>query len=210
MRLAEEIEKLQKQMFSKLSKQTIETITETTQNLIDKKIETNALKTGDNIIDFKLYTNDKKLVDTERLRNKGPIVISFFRGSWCPFCNLELHALNKIYKDIKRNGAELITLSPDLQKNSDTSKFDFPILIDEHNYVAKKFNLVFQLEDTLKNLYQEFSFNISKLNEDESYELPIPVTYIVDQSGKIIFDYIDPDYTKRAEPYKIIECLNTI
>lgn len=114
--------------------------------------------------------------------------------------------MSKIYKDIKANGAELIALSPDLQKNSDTSKFDFPILVDEHNYIANKFNLVFQLEDALKKVYQELGFNISELNGDENYELPIPATYIADQSGKIIFDYINSDYTKRVEPYKILEC----
>src|SRR5271154_5787723 len=176
----------------------------------------NALKVGQSVPEFTLPDAFGKEVSLKTLLAQGPVVISFYRGEWCPFCNLELLALQEALPKIKELGASLIAISPEKPDHgivaTEKNKLTFPVLSDFGNKVARQFGIVFQLGAQLK----EFSKNIFKndvalRNGEDSYELPVPATYVVDTKGVIRFAHADVDYmTGRAEPEAVVAALEAI
>lgn len=185
----------------------------------------NALKTGDKAPDFTLSDRNGKSYSTKSLLNDGPIVITFYRGAWCPFCNLQLAAYNSKLSEITAAGATLIALTPEkadgLQvflnsdappeaKESVIQDPEFPVLHDPNNTVAKKFGLMFKLPESHIKILNMFNLDIEKVNGDDSYAFPDPATYIVDQSGTIRWAFVPNNYRKRAEPDEIIKQLKAL
>ena len=207
MTLKQNIDEMQKKNFKGMSEEIMRIFQEATEKLIASGLAKKSLKKGDRIPEFTLPTIHGKVVSSKILLKKGPLVISFTRGSWCSYCNLEVAALQKVYSEIKNLGAELISISPSrVEKYSEmeTKHFlTFNLLSDKKNKVAKKFGLVFELDEKLRPLYKQMGIDIPEHNGDNSFELPIPATYIVNREGEIIYSYVNPDYTKRAEPSEI-------
>lgn len=214
MTLKQDIEEMQKKNFKDVSEETIKIFQGATGKLIATGLAERSLKKGNKIPEFTLPTIHGKMVSSKDLLKKGPLVISFTRGSWCPYCNLEIAALQKVYPEIKKLRANLISISPSrAEKYSEMEtkhSLTFDLLSDEGNKVAKKFGLVFELDEKLKPLYKQWGIDIPGHNGDESFELPVPATYIVNQSGEIVYSYVNPDYTKRAEPSEIVSFLKSI
>ena len=145
---------------------------------------------------------------------KGPVIVTFYRGGWCPYCNLELKAYQQVLNDIKKAGAQLIAVSPQTPDASLTTKekneLEFLVLSDPNGNVAESYKLVFKMPDYLVEIYKQFGFDVPGHNDHDSWELPVPATYIIDQSGKIRFASVDPDYTKREDPSKVVEVLKEL
>lgn len=173
----------------------------------------NALKSGQSAPLFTLPDAFGNEVSLKALLAKGPVVISFYRGEWCPFCNLELRALEEALPKIKALGATLIAISPEKPDHgivaTEKHKLTFPVLRDFSNKVADQFGIVFQVGQEL----QQFSKNVFKndlalRNGENSYELPVPATYVVDTTGIIRFAHVDVDYMLgRAEPETVVAAL---
>jgi len=171
-----------------------------------------ALKRGARMPDFSLPDASGQLVDSTALRAKGPIVVSFYRGEWCPYCNLELKALQAKLPDIRHLGATLVAISPQLPDRSLSTReklaLEFPVLSDVGNRVARQFGLVFTLDPALKPIYENaFGIDVPAFNGDASYELPLAATYVVNRDGIVIDAYVDADYRKRLEPVTIMDWL---
>ena len=134
--------------------------------------------------------------------------MSFYRGGWCPFCNLELWALQKILPEIERLGASLVAVSPELPDASlntlEKHRLQFQVLSDRGNQVARQFGLVFTLPQELRPVYEQFGIDIPPHNGDQSFELPLPATYVIASDGTIRYAFVNSDYTQRAEPSDII------
>ncbi len=175
-----------------------------------------AVKVGQLAPDFTLPDAFGNPVSLRALRARGPVVISFYRGEWCPFCNIELRALQQALPTIEQLGATLVAISPEMPDHgivaSEKNKLTFPVLSDCGNKVARQFGIVFQIGQELK----EFSWNVFKndialRNGEDSYELPVPATYVLDTTGVIRLAHVDVDYMiGRAEPEEIISALKTI
>ncbi len=175
-----------------------------------------ALKVGQLAPEFTLPDAFGHPVSLSALLARGPVVISFYRGEWCPFCNIELRALQQALPAMEQLGATLVAISPELPDHgivaSEKNKLTFPVLSDFGNNVARQFGIVFQVGQELK----EFSLNVFKndlalRNGEDSYELPVPATYVLDTSGVIRFAHVDVDYMiGRAEPEEIISALKTM
>lgn len=146
----------------------------------------------------------------EALKN-GPVVLSFYRGSWCPFCNLELNALQQRLDDIKKLGANLIAVSPELPDNTldhiNTAGLQFEVLSDTGNAIAQDYGLIMAVAESIRPLYEEWGINLPAANGDTSWQLPVPATYVIDGSGVIRAAYIEKDYTSRMEPTAILDAL---
>jgi peroxiredoxin len=132
-------------------------------------------------------------------------VISFYRGGWCPYCNIELRKLLRVLPEIKKLGASLVAISPQLPDNSLTTEeknhLEFPVLSDVGNVVARRFGIVFTLPEELLQAYESFHHGLRKMNgEDGATELPIPATLVLDRNGVIRFAFVDEDYTRRLDP----------
>lgn len=166
---------------------------------------------GDTAPDFSLSDQLGREVRSEDLRAKGPLVIKFYRGSWCPYCSLELHALQRYLPKIEGQGASLIAISPQLpdasMSTAEKYELSFTVLSDVGNVIARKFGLVFTLSETVRPVYSKFGIDLPRFNGTNTFELPVPGTFIVDQQGLIRAEHISADYKQRMEPDDILAAL---
>ena len=171
----------------------------------------NALKAGDVAPEFTLNDSDGELISSAALLEKGPLVISFYRGAWCPYCNLELQALETSLTAFKEYGASLVAISPQNAVNSRksirTNNLSFPILIDTHNDLADAFGIRFELPGYLVDLYKALKNDLPAFNGDGSWTLPMPARYVIGQDGTILYAEVNPDYTHRPEPEDMLPVL---
>lgn len=170
-----------------------------------------ALNVGAKIPAFTLSDSFGKPVSSKDLLKQGNLVVVFYRGAWCPFCNKYLHALQQNLPQIKANGGNLVAISVE---NPDRSmaiakkqELQFTVLSDPNLMVSRKFGIVYQLPDATNEKYKAGGLDLAKYNSTEKAELPISATYVVDKKGNIVYAYIEPDYKKRAEPSALIETL---
>jgi peroxiredoxin len=181
------------------------------QKLAESGIAKRALQVGARAPDFSLPSARGAEVKLSALLANGPVVVTFYRGGWCPFCDLQLRAYQSILPEIRRLGAELVAISPQTADYplSDVEKKEltFAVLSDAHNRVARRYGLVFALGDAWKELQTGFGNPIPKFNGDDSWELPMPGTFVVDRGGVVRLAHVDPDYRRRLEPAAILDAL---
>ncbi|MGC2447420.1 MAG: peroxiredoxin-like family protein [Candidatus Sulfotelmatobacter sp.] len=162
---------------------------------------------------FELADHDGKIVRSADLLKRGKFVLCFIRGRWCPFCVGQMEAMNLVAPLIADAGASLIAISPQTVKQlffmHDQHKLRFPLLSDAGNKVARQFGLTYRVPAAQQAIYRRAFVNLPFTNGDDSWELPIPATFIVDRDGTILFASANEDYTERPEPADIIECLST-
>jgi len=179
--------------------------------LADSGIATRALRLGAKAPDFSLPDAHGGLVTLSSLLARGPAVVTFYRGGWCPFCDLQLRAYQSVLGQIHDLGADLVAISPQTPDYalSDVEKkqLAFPVLTDAGNRVARQYGLVFSLSETMRGLQTGFGNPIPKFNGDDSWELPMPGTFVVDGRGVVRLGHVDPDYTKRLEPEALLAAL---
>ncbi len=170
------------------------------------------LRVGSKTPAFELKDHNGKTVSSAELSNKGPLVICFFRGRWCPFCVGQLEAMNLLVPQIVQAGASIVAISPQTVQQSffmvDQHKLRFPLLSDAGNQVARQFGLVYRVPDEQQDIYRRSFVNLPFANADSSWELPIPATFIVDRDGTVLYASVDEDYTQRPEPLEILQQLN--
>ncbi|EDX77376.1 Redoxin superfamily [Coleofasciculus chthonoplastes PCC 7420] len=211
MTLTQEINTLRQQIQAKMSEETKAVMDKAMQDLVNSGLTNQSLKVGDKAPNFALPNAVGKTVELQDLLSRNPVVISFYRGGWCPYCNLELRSLQQSLAEIKKLGATLVTISPQTPDNSlstvEKNELEFEVLSDAGNQVAKDFGLVFVLPEELRPIYQDFGIDLPAHNGDNTFELPIPATYVIAQNGTIIHAFVDPDYTKRLDPAEIITAL---
>ena len=189
----------------------IETMHRATAELIESGAAKRAKKAGDLAPTFSLKDSEGNIVNSADLLKRGPLVLSFYRGVWCPYCNLELQALEKALPKFKELGANLLAISPQNPVNSRKSvrqnKLSFPILSDAKGKVGAAFGLRFNLPDYLVELYKQLKNDLPTFNDDPSWTLPMPARYVIGQDGVILYSEVNPDYTRRPEPEDMLPVL---
>jgi peroxiredoxin len=170
------------------------------------------LQIGAKATDFQLQNHDGKTVSSASLLAKGRLVLCFIRGRWCPFCVGQMEAMNLVVSQIENAGATLAAISPQTVKQSffmhDQHKLRFPLLSDAGNQVARQFGLTYRVPPLQKAVYRRAFVNLPFTNGDESWELPIPATYIVDRDETVLYASANEDYTERPEPADIVRFLS--
>lgn len=172
-----------------------------------------AKNTGDEAPGFALNNASGEQVTLESYLEKGPVVLMWYRGGWCPYCNITLSAMQNRLTDIQDAGGQLIALTPEVPDSSLSTKekneLQFEVLSDIDNEVAKKYGIVFKLNDKVAEYYNN-GFGLQKYNGNENNELPLAATYVIDKNGVIRYTFLDADYTKRAEPDTVINVLKRL
>jgi peroxiredoxin len=160
---------------------------------------------------FTLNDPDGKPISSAELLSKGPLVISFYRGVWCPYCNMKAQALEAARSMIETAGASIIAISPQKAANSRRSSREnslgFPILSNPSNEFAAAFGLRFELPDYLVKLYKKLGNNLPVTNGDDSWTLPMPGRFAIGQDGTVLYAEVNPDYTQRPEPKDLLPAL---
>jgi len=181
------------------------------RELTDSGIAEKILSVGAKAPEFVLMDQNGNRVSSADLLAKGPIIINFFRGRWCPFCVAEIESLRDAWRYIEDAGASLIAISPMQVRHNffmaDQHKLSFPVLSDAGNVVARQFGLAYRVPDYQKQLYRSVFVNLPHLNGDESWELPLPATYVVGRDGNVLFAYASANYMERAEPADVLSSL---
>jgi peroxiredoxin len=175
----------------------------------------NATEIGQQAPSFELPNPDGKLNSLTDLLVKGPLVVTFYRGSWCPYCNLQLRALQARLDDIHALGAELVAISPQVPDGSMTKNeiaaMDFTVLSDQDAKVASKYGVAWEVpEFLLKHMKEDRKLDLEAINNGNGSVLPIPATFVIDQSGIVAWRYVDVDYRTRSEPDDIIAALKKL
>ncbi len=193
---------------------TVETMAQATTELANSGIVDNSLKVGDKAPDFELNDPTGKSVKLSALLANGPVVINFYRGQWCPYCNLEIRAFQQLQPEFQTANAQIVAISPELPDSSlsmsEKHELAFPVLSDVGNTVARSYGLVFTLPEALRSLYKGFGLDIPANNGDKTYELPVPATYVIDASGTVRYAYAEADYTLRAEPADVLAAVKSL
>jgi peroxiredoxin len=173
-----------------------------------------AIAVGEIAPDFTLPGATGELINLHNKLNEGPVVLSFYRGGWCPFCNLELQALQALLPEIKALGANLIGISPETPDNSMTTaekhQLEFDVLSDVGNKTARDYGLIFTVYEEMRPLYLKWGLDVPASNGDDSWELPVPATYVIDSNCVARAVHADKDYTKRMEPEQILAALRNL
>ncbi len=173
-----------------------------------RHLAANILPVGANAPAFELPDHDGKTVSSAALLAKGRLVVCFIRGRWCPFCVGQMEAMNLMLPQIEHAGAVLVAISPQTVKQSffmhDQHKMRFPLLSDAGNKVARHFGLTYHVPPPQEAVYRRAFVNLSFTNGDDSWELPIPATYIIERDGTILYASANEDYTERPEPRDIL------
>ena len=170
-----------------------------------------ALGVGDTAPDFKLPIASGGTVRLSEMLASGPVVLTFYRGSWCPYCNTELRALQTALPDIEAARARMVAVSPQTPDSSMTiverQALTFPVLSDAGNRVAREFGLVFRVDVGVRDKYRAAGIDLAMSNGDASWELPVPATYVVAPDRTITYAFVEADYTRRAAPEDVVAAL---
>lgn len=205
-KLQEALDTQKKTWTSEASEHKIKVYEEGLKAVDKSKIILKAKQVGDAAPDFKLPNASGKTVTLKDFLKKGPVILIWYRGGWCPYCNITLQFLQRALPDFKNEGANLIALTPELPDNSismkEKNRLDFEVLSDIGNQIGKLYGVVYQLTAEVAEFYQN-GFGLHEYNGDESNELPLAATYIIDSKGMIRYAFLDIDFSKRAEPSEI-------
>ena len=212
MNLTEELTKRRDGASNHIAAENLNMMLAATDDLIATGLAEQATGVGDTIAPFSLPNGHGETVDVGALMERGPVVLNFYRGGWCPYCNLELKAFQERIGEIRALGAELVAISPETPDHAAATeareKVDFEVLSDAGNAVARALGLVFTLPDDIYDIYTNtFGFDIEEYNAETTHELPFPATYVVAKGGRVLLAYIDADYTKRLDPDDVIAAL---
>lgn len=200
--------------FNATASQTIKKVFEEGVDAVaESGILSQAKQVGDLAPSFTLKNALGENVSLNDYLSKGPVVLTWYRGGWCPYCNITLRRLQMELPNIRTYGANLLALTPELPdkslSTSEKHELEFEVLSDIGNQVAKDFGIVFKLIPEVAKIYQK-AFDLHGYNGDESDELPLSATYVITPDGKITYSYLNADYRNRAEPSEILNALSSI
>jgi peroxiredoxin len=192
----------------------VEVFHRSTAELIATGQAERSLKVGQVAPTFTLRNAEGDAVSSKALLERGPLVVTFYRGNWCPYCNIDLQAIEAVAEDIRSLGANLVSISMQTAKNSLKSqrqnKLSYPILVDEGGETAHAFGIRFRLRDELIETYKKFDVDLVLINGEPSCTLPMPARYVIGQDNIVVYAEVSPDYTQRPEPDELLTALRQL
>ena len=196
---------------NKAPPQVVAVMHKATADLIASGQAERALKAGMKAPDFALPDAHGGTVRSAELLKKGPLVLTFYRGVWCPYCNMDLQAIEATANEIRALGASLVAISPQTapsrRKSERENELSFPILSDHGNALANQFGLRYRLPDELIAVYKGFGNDLAIGNGEDSWTLPMPARYVVGTDGTIEYAEVNADYTRRPDPSELLPVL---
>ncbi len=201
--LANQIESLNTELLKQVPEEILINFQKSIEDLRTLNIENTSLKIGDTLPEFILPNANNETITSKSLLKKGKMIIAFYRGSWCPYCNLELRALQENLKKIKAQGVVLAAISPQSPDHSLTliekHNLQFEVLTDYNNNYAKQLGITFKLQDFVLPHYQALGINLSDFNKNEENTIPVPAVFLTDENGVIIYKFLDVNYMNRID-----------
>jgi peroxiredoxin len=215
MNLKQELSRERDHWGSVLDTPTVALMNRANDKLRSPEVLGRALREGERAPNFRLPNAQGGSVELDALLKQGPVVLAFYRGQWCPYCNLELRAFQKVLPQLKALGASLVAVSPQTPDNSigmaEKNELTYPVLSDVGLHVARAYGVAFDLPPELVELYQrQWSNDLVKWNGEGGWSLPIPATYLIGTDQRIALAHVDPDYRYRLDPETVLARLHTL
>lgn len=215
MTLQESLDKLKVRIEGNLPSEIVEIMHQSTKELEDLGIGAGILKAGDKAPDFSLSNQDGQAISLKELLSKGPAVITFYRGVWCPYCNTDLANLKRYTKQMDEFQATMVSISPQVPQFNkqiiERQRLNFDLSSDSGNEIANQFGLRWEMVNPLKEVYDnKFNIKLPQYNGDDSWTLPVPARFVVGTDGLIKYAEYSVDYTKRPNPDVLIDVLKTL
>lgn len=209
--LATQIQQFNIELAAQVPQEVLEAFGKSIEDLKTKNIEEKSIKIGEKIPNFYLKNAKNEVVNSSDILKNGKMIIAFYRGSWCPYCNLELKALQEKISEFKEKNATLVAISPQSPDNSLTviekHHLTFEVLTDKDNVFAKQLGIVFELQDFVLPYYHALGIDLSSFNENTNNSLPIPAVFVVNESSKIIYKFADANYMNRIDIDELLKTL---
>lgn len=182
-----------------------------TEDLMKSGQAERAIHQGQKAPDFTLPDASGKPVRLSDLLQKGPVILTFYRGGWCPYCNLQLKSYQAHLAELRAKGAELVAVSPQTPEytlsTAEKDALTFPVLSDVGGNVARSYGLVFHVPNEVVQIYKNSGIDLENRHGDTHHELPIPGTYLIGRDGIVLLSYVDADYKKRLSIETILSAL---
>ncbi|MBO9692077.1 peroxiredoxin-like family protein [Chryseobacterium sp.] len=209
--LAMQIKQLNHELSLQLPQDILNAFGSSIEDLKTKNIEENSIQIGEQIPEFSMPNAYGKKIDSEEILKNGKMILVFYRGSWCPYCNLELKFLQDNIFRIKERNAALVAISPQSPDHSLTmaekNNLEFEVLTDYNNDFAKKLGIVFQLQDFVLPYYQNLGIDLSLFNHNKENTLPVPAVFVVDKNSTIVYKFLEVNYMDRIDVEELIQSL---
>ena len=206
--LTERLSKYKNSFAKSVSAEVLEILSRNISLLQKHQVRATKLGVGSSIEDGLIYGSKGNEVELDSLLSQAPLIITFVRGAWCPYCMLELQQWNKFIKSIPQP-INFIAVSGELSTLSDQAiednKLGFPIWEDKNYRLASKFGLTYQVDPEMKALMLKWGIDLSLRTFSGDFVLPIPATYIIDKNHEIRYAFLEEDYTERAEPQDVYD-----
>lgn len=210
--LQKQIENLNQTMSSQLPQEILNAFADSIADLKKDRIEDRSFRKGMKARSFSLKSSQGKTINSDNLLGEyDKIILVFFRGDWCPYCNLELRALQEALSRIENKKAKLIAASPQKQEYSsdmrEKNQLSFDILFDKDNTLANQFGISFNLQDFVVPYYLQLGIDLNVHNGNNQNALPIPAVFVIDKDYNITYSFVDADYTNRVDIEELIKNL---
>lgn len=191
-----------------------EPLTKAARELLEDNKAMLSRQEGESIEDFALPDASGRTVTLSNQLLRGPVVLTFYRGGWCGYCSAYLRALDEAAPRLRDAGAEILAISPQTLQSSAATvqklEVGFPVLSDFDNVVARDFGLVYVLPEAFRDAYANIGIDLPATNGTDTFELPVPATYVIAPSRRIVYADVDPDYTRRPDPDDLLRCVRAI
>ena len=209
--LAKQIEQFNNELATQVPQQVLEAFGKSIEDLQKKKIEEKSIKLGEIMPEFLLPNVKNEIINSKEILKNGKMIIAFYRGSWCPYCNLQLKTLQDYLPKIKDKKATLVAISPQSPDSSLTvvekHNLTFEVLTDTDNLFAKQLGISFELQDFVLPYYQALGIDLMHFNKNNDNSLPVPAVFVIDQNGKIIYKFVDGNYMNRIVIDELLQTL---
>ena len=210
--LQDQLDQISEQTRSLVQPERLRPSEDAVAELFSTGIEQQILPVGSIAPEFSLPDSNGRMVHSVDMLALGPVIVNFFRGRWCPYCLTELAAWNHLYPELRKGGALLVAISPQTVHQNDLllqqHPFPFPVLSDPGLAVAERFRIAYSVPAYHQKHYRSILVNIPFINDDPSWRLLLPATYLVRQDGTIAFGQAHADFRVRPEPEEVLAVLD--
>jgi peroxiredoxin len=214
MSMEDELEEQRRRAYSQRGPEERKVRADAVAEVADAKSAERVVGVGEAAPEFQLPSITGTVVDSRELLGRGPLVISFYRGGWCPYCNIELRALQARLPEIEALGAGLVAISPEVPDRAamaaGSNTLTFPVLCDQDNQVARRFRLTHRIAPEVVEYQLGNGNDVAAYNGTGIAEVPLPATYVVGTDGIVRYAFVDADYTRRADPDAILGVLRDL
>ncbi len=211
MTLAKQLKEIRDATMNRMPQSIIQTFKDGIEEIKTNRMKDNALQKGDILPDFSLNDAKGNTIQLEDVHLSEYLILNFYRGGWCPYCNLELREYERLKKDFEKISTNIVAISVEVPqlttKTAEKNALTFPVLTDTDAQFMKQVGIVFQLNEKTKNDYKGFGMDFTQIHGNENYELPVPAVYVINKNLEIVFVHFEADYMTRIEPTEVLNII---